>query len=222
MSTHHRSIILFCGMGADSRQFDPQRSLPYELITPEWIDPHEGESLPAFARRMVDQVDWPDRFILGGASFGGMIAAELVDELNPDAAVFISTTLSAHSIPSMYRFARMLAKAIPDQTLRTATLFSRPFLNIFRDFPPEDHELFADMLARSPVSRVRRATDMIFEWDGAPTPACPYVWVHGGKDLVIPIKKVQPTHVIPDAGHLMNWTHPEQTNAIIEGFIESL
>jgi len=218
----NRTIVLFCGMGADSRQFDPQRSLPCKLITPEWIDPHEDESLTEFAQRMMDEVDWPDRFILGGTSFGGMIAAEMMRQLKPDAAVFIATTFSSRAIPSMFRFARLLSKAIPDQTLRTASRFSRHFLNIFHDFSEEDHEVFADMLARTSATRLRRATEMIFAWEGAADPTCPYVWIHGGKDLVIPARKVNPTHVIPDAGHLVNWTHADETNTIIQDFVEGL
>lgn len=217
-----RTLVLFTGLAADSRLFDPQRSLPCDLITPEWIEPEEGERLPAFARRVADRIHWPDRFIVGGTSFGGMLAAEMLPIVKPDAAVLIATTLSSRAIPSMLRFARVVAKAIPDKAIRAAGGYSRQFLNIFRDFSDEEHQVFSDMLARTPIARLRRATSMVFHWNGVPAPTCPYVWIHGGKDLVIPVKKVEPTHVIPGAGHMVNWTHAGEVNGIIRDFVDGL
>ena len=71
------TLILFPGMGADQRLFQPQRALPYPLITPRWIELEAGEGLPDYARRMASRIDKPERFILGGVSLGGMVAAEL-------------------------------------------------------------------------------------------------------------------------------------------------
>jgi pimeloyl-ACP methyl ester carboxylesterase len=217
-----RTLVLFTGTASDSRLLDRHRSLPYRLITPEWVDPYDGESLADYARRMAAGVDWPPRCVLGGVSFGGMVAAELAPVIRPDGLVLVASTLSPRDIPSILRFGAMLGKALPDGTVRAAGGYSRPFLNIFQDFSEEEHAMFADMLARTSVTRFRRTIRMILRWPGVNGSPCPRLWVHGARDLVIPVRKVNPDVVIPDAGHLINWTHAEQVNQHIRRFVDAL
>jgi pimeloyl-ACP methyl ester carboxylesterase len=217
-----RTVVFFSGTASDGRLLDRQRALPYRWITPDWVDPHEGESLPEYARRMAARVDWPARCVLGGVSFGGMVAAELAREVRPAGLVLIATTLSPRNIPSILRFGAMLGKAIPDGALRAAGGYSRPFLNIFRDFSDEEHAMFADMLARTPIMRLRRTVRMIFNWPGVDGLPFPRLWIQGAQDLVIPVRKVNPDVVIPGAGHLVNWTHADQVNEHIRRFVDGL
>lgn len=215
-------MVLFTGLGADQRLLEPQRDLPYELITPGWIEPAQGQTLPEYARRMAAGIDWPDRCLLGGVSFGGMIAAELAPQVKPDALLLIASCLSARSIPSMFRFLNALGKAVPDAAIRLSGGLSRRFVNLFGDFSDEVQLLLADMLRRASVNLLRRAGEMALAWPGAPQPPCPRLWIHGGRDLVIPLPKVNPDVVIPGGGHLINWTHAEQVNRLIRSFVERL
>jgi pimeloyl-ACP methyl ester carboxylesterase len=216
------TLVLFTGLAADERLLEPQRSLPYELVVPPWIEPREGESLPQFARRMAESVRWPQRFVVGGVSFGGMIAAEIASDLKPNGVLLIASCLSSRSIPSMYRFINALCKAVPDPALRFGATFSRPFLNIFRSLSDDDQRVMADMLHKTPLPRLRRLAQMVLTWEGTAELPCPRMWIHGEGDLVIPLRKVRPDVVIPAAGHLVNWTHREEVNAIIRRFVESL
>lgn len=220
--TKRRTLVLFPGIAADGRQFQPQRSLPFDLITPDWSVPHEGETLPDYARRMAEAVAWPERFVLGGVSFGGMVAVELARRLNPEGLVLIATCQSARGLTSVLRFLSVLEKAIPDAALRTVSGSSRRFLNLVSNLSPEEQATLADMLHQTPLEMVRRASVMIRDWDGVPDVSCPRLWIHGGKDRVVPIKKVQPDVVIPGAGHQINWTHAGQVNALIRQFVDGL
>ncbi|MFH0982469.1 MAG: alpha/beta hydrolase [Planctomycetota bacterium] len=215
-------LVLFTGLGADERLLQPQHRLPYTLITPPWIEPDASETLPAYARRMANTVDWPARFVLGGVSFGGMVAAELAPLLKPAGLVLVSTCLYARSIPSVSRFINALTKAVEGAGDPSPVSFSRLFLNIFAEFSEEVQCLMADMLHQTSVNLLRWASHRILDWEGAPPPPCPRIWIHGGRDLVIPVRKVGPDVVIPDGGHLINWTHAEQVNQFIREFVGAL
>ena len=86
-------LILLPGLGADHRLLEPQRAAFPQLVVPPWIPPRKRESLPQYAARMAETVT-PSRdvpLILGGVSFGGMLAYEMARYLKPDAVVLIAS-----------------------------------------------------------------------------------------------------------------------------------
>ena len=216
------TLILFSGMAADERLFEPQRALPYLLITPKWIEPEAGERLPDYARRMASRIDKPDRFIIGGVSFGGMVAAELAADLAPAGLVLIASCLSARSIPTTHWFVHALSKAIPAPVIGAAGQLPKRFLDLFSGFDSVQRRLLADMLADTSADSLRRMAEMVRLWPGAASVTCPRLWIHGGDDPVIPVRKVEPDVVIPGAGHLVNWTHADEVNEEIARFVEGL
>jgi len=216
------SLVFFTGLGADERLLEPQRRLPYELITPPWVEPEETETLPEYARRMADTVDWPARFVLGGVSFGGMVAADLAPRVKPAGLVLLSTCLYARPIRSVSRFVNALTKAVEEADDPSPASFSRIFLNIFAEFGEDVQRVMAAMLQRTSVDLLRWARQRIIDWEGAAEAPCPRIWVHGENDTVIPAHKIRPDVLIAGGGHLINWTHREQVNQAIRGFVESL
>ena len=213
---------MFTGLGADERLLEPQRTLPYKLVVPSWIEPEKTETLPEYAQRMAKTVDWPARFVLGGVSFGGMVAADLAPRVKPDGLVLLSTCRYARPIRSVSRFVNALTKAVEEIDDPSPASYSRIFLNIFAEFSEELQRVMADMLRRTSPDLLRWARQRIIDWQGADNESCPRLWVHGDKDTVIPADKVRPDVIVPGGGHLINWTHREQVNQAIRGFVESL
>ncbi|MFZ1934503.1 MAG: thioesterase domain-containing protein, partial [Thermoguttaceae bacterium] len=78
-------LILLPGLGADHRLLEPQRAAFPQLIVPPWIPPRKHESLPQYAERMAQTVAPPHDvpLVLGGVSFGGMLAYEMARWLKP-------------------------------------------------------------------------------------------------------------------------------------------
>jgi len=44
--------------------------------------------------------------------------------------------------------------------------------------------------------------------------------IHGSADRLIPASRVKATHVVPDAGHLVNVTHAGEVNAFIRRVLD--
>ncbi len=226
------TLVLFPGMAADSRLFAPQRALPFPVVAIDWPSPQAGEALPAYARRVAGGIDWPTRFVIGGVSFGGMVAAELAAaaESDPPAIprplglVLIASALTGRAVPGAYRFVNALTRAVPDQLISFSAGFSRQFLNVFGHLGSDDRELMADMLRQTSVTDIRCWADMIMHWDGPAPSGCPRLWIHGEQDLVIPLAQVrragfEPDVIVPGGGHLLSYTDPASVNAPIEAFV---
>ena len=95
-------LILLPGLGADHRLLEPQRRAFPQLIVPPWIPPRKNESLPDYAARMAETVT-PSRdvpLVLGGVSFGGMLAYEMARHLKPDAVVLIASCRNRRGLRS--------------------------------------------------------------------------------------------------------------------------
>jgi hypothetical protein len=43
--------------------------------------------------------------------------------------------------------------------------------------------------------------------------------IHGGRDGIFPIRLVQPTHVIPDGGHLMVYNRADQVSRVLRDIL---
>jgi pimeloyl-ACP methyl ester carboxylesterase len=232
------TLVLFPGMAADSRIFAPQRALPFPVLTPDWPPPEAGEDLPAYARRVATGIDWPARFVVGGVSFGGMVAAELAAATaagatepapmpRPMGLILIASSLTGRSVPGTYRFVNALTRAVPDQFFSFGAGFSRQFLSVFGHLGDDDRTLMADMLRKTSVGDIRRWADMIMHWQGPGPIDCPRLWIHGDRDLVIPLDQIrqaghEPEVIIPGGSHLMSYTDAERVNEPIERFVRGL
>ena len=216
------ALVFFTGLGADERLLEPQRALPFTLIVPRWIEPCATESLPVYAQRLAATVDWPARVVLGGVSFGGMVAAELTAELQPAGLVLLSSCRHVRTIPTVTRFINALTKAVEEIDDPSPVSFKRQFLNIFAEFDADIQVLMADMLQQTSLDMLRWVNQRILDWEEPPPPRCPSLWVHGAADPVIPLAKVRPDVVIPGGGHLVNWTHTALVNRTIREFVERL
>jgi hypothetical protein len=70
-------LLLIPRVGADRRLFDAQRSCAGDLHVIEWIPAVAAdEPLTEYAKRLATTIDTSRPFVIGGASFGGMVALE--------------------------------------------------------------------------------------------------------------------------------------------------
>ncbi|HEV3385472.1 MAG TPA: alpha/beta fold hydrolase, partial [Gemmata sp.] len=107
-------IILFSGMAADERLFESQLAAFSNLRVQPWIKPFPDESLRAYAARIAQCCDPGRRCIVGGASFGGIVALEMAQHLPALACILIGSIRSPASLPQRLRLLRPFARLGPD------------------------------------------------------------------------------------------------------------
>src|SRR5262245_33260701 len=84
-------LIMLPGLGADARLLTPQAAAFPGLVTPAWIEPKRNESLPDYAARFAATFALSQDTIIGGVSFGGMVALEIARQCRVRAAAVIAT-----------------------------------------------------------------------------------------------------------------------------------
>jgi surfactin synthase thioesterase subunit len=97
------------GIGADYRLFTHIR-LPegFETCYIHWIPPGKDESLPTYARRLAEQIDTSEPFVLIGFSLGGIMAVEIAKVYPPICTIIISSVPVSANLPPFYVLADRL------------------------------------------------------------------------------------------------------------------
>jgi pimeloyl-ACP methyl ester carboxylesterase len=210
-------LILLTGLAGDHRLF-PFRIPDTSIETPDYIEPASGESLVQYAGRLGDHFHVGPDDVIGGASFGGMAAAEIARQRPVAGLILLGSCIHPKRLPCSYRLIEKIGPLIPNALLALRTF--RPLIR-FR-FSPLTHEAedcLIQMTADCPMSRVREFGRMLMAWPGADGLTCPLLSIHGDKDKIIPPRCAEPGVVLRDAGHAFTLTHPEQAAAAIQEFL---
>lgn len=209
-------LVLFPGLGADYRLLEPQRAAFPQLIVPPWLPPQKNESLPHYAARMAETIV-PSRdapFILGGVSFGGMLAYEMAGILKPDAVVLIASCRSNKSLRPIFTPVRWLPSVVPPQAWNVAKLLAGPVMR-WKHGNAAKRELLVNMFGDSDSCFMHWTLNAIFHWNPPPIEGIPVYQIHGRRDPLIPASRVQADLIIPSGSHLINITHANEVNAFI-------
>jgi len=210
-------ILLLSGMGADGRLFAPQQAAFPNLRVPAWIDPLRGESLRSYATRFARRVDPARPCLVGGASFGGIVALEMAPHLQARACVLIASVRSPDELPWGWRALRLAAAFSPEQLGTAAGLVARFLAS---SLPAETRQRL-QRLARPKAAFVRWASWAVSQWWPSPAARRLQVFhIHGALDQTLPVRYTRPDVVVPRGGHLLPLTHAAEVNRFLRESLE--
>jgi pimeloyl-ACP methyl ester carboxylesterase len=204
-------IILMSGMGADARVFAQQIMAIPQITVPAWIDPLPEESLASYAERLAKAIDPGRPCFLGGASFGGFVALEMLQHLDVKACFLIGSVRSPEEFPDTFKVLRKLAYVADVMPFEIVTLLSKVAL-MSSGCCSESH-LYAlvKQMSVSDASFLRWACRAVIEWRGVECVGnTPVFQIHGDKDRVLPIKNTKPDEIVSGAGHALSMSHPNE------------
>jgi pimeloyl-ACP methyl ester carboxylesterase len=220
------TLVLLPGLGADHRLFDPQRAEFPNLLSPPWLEPAHRESLAGYAARMAEQIrsalpPGHHPLVLGGVSFGGMLAAQMAPLLKPDAVVLIGSAPSPKEIALSLKWMAMAGRWMPAPVGQNAKFMGRAFIRRLGPMKRE-HRLFLEsMIDAVPFSFLQWASQAIFGWEGLSKVNCKLVRIHGERDRIIPFPKTGLVHKIVGAGHVPNVSHAEEVNRHLKAVVRN-
>ena len=210
-------ILLLPGMAADERLFESQLARFSHLKVPSWIEPFPRESLQAYAARLAKVVDPSVPCIIGGASFGGIIALEMSPHLQTMACVLIGAARSPKEFPWRWRLMRPLAMLGPNWLGGLAKVIA---------------SVGCVVLARGTVRRLKRLSQTesafvrwaicaVLRWSPSPAAQAMLVdHIHGSADRIFPVELVRPSVIVPGGSHALSLFRPGAVNDFLIRVIE--
>jgi pimeloyl-ACP methyl ester carboxylesterase len=210
-------LVLLPGLGADAELLAPQRRAFPDLEVLPWLQPRPAESLEDFGRRMAQSSALDGRAVIGGVSFGGMVATVMARHLRPRALVLIASCTSGRALRGYRRMLTPVLASWPRPLPRPLWPFAAWF---FGARAPEHRQTLYRLLAQAPMPFVQWGLSAIVRWSPASPPATRVRHIHGTSDRLLPIQGVQPTEVVRGGGHFINVTHAEQVNVCVRKAME--
>ncbi|MEO0469516.1 MAG: alpha/beta hydrolase [Bacteroidota bacterium] len=187
------------GLGTDRRIFSALKDfLPFDVI--DWLPTIAGEGLSSYATRMAEALPHGPVNLLG-LSFGGVVAQEIAGQRPVNQIILLSSIRTPDELPlqmQMFRWLPLYQLARGNWRVKSLPLWS-PWFGIT---DRREQKLLQDMFSTFTDRDRMWAIDAMIHWSG-PTHSAPLTHIHGGKDKVFPISRLQPDHVIPDGNHFM-------------------
>ena len=208
-------LLLFSGMASDQSVLAEQLKQFPDLVVPDWQQPRPAESLAAYCQRWAQQwAEDPPR-VIGGASFGGMVALHMAEHLPVRAVVLIGSIRGPADLPGrirIWRPFRGLVRYLPLAALQALARILATGL-VGRWMPQA--ALVAHVVGNADRELMRWSIKAILDWDQTPLPNCPIFQIHGARDQVLPAPEAQPDVYCPTGGHLISMTRPREVNAFL-------
>jgi pimeloyl-ACP methyl ester carboxylesterase len=217
MSTLAMKTYFISGIGADYRLFTHIR-LPegFETRYVHWIPPDKDETLPGYARRLAEQIDTSEPFVLIGFSLGGIMAVEIAKVYSPICTIIISSVPVSANLPPYYLLAgRLRLSKLASPTLmkllasvyHMLTMRSRDNWKIMREVIWSGDDKF-----------ISWAINAVLKWENVLMPQ-PLVHIHGTGDPIFPINRTTPTYTVPKGNHNLILSHPAIINSLLSDIL---
>jgi len=211
-----RRLILFPGLAADERMYDSIHCSTCELVTPRLLIPRRGETMVDYARRHRDQLMISDEDIVGGCSFGSLVASEIVRQQPCRGLILLSGALSSQGLVHQAQQLNRWSRWIPYGVVRHA-LSSRWFLQrVFGGGEERHMDLGRTMIRESSPQLVREGGRLAVSYFPAEEVSVRVFSLHGAQDRVIHPPQLSSGMLIEEAGHGMVVSHAVQVSQFLE------
>jgi pimeloyl-ACP methyl ester carboxylesterase len=212
-------FFLLPGMFADKRLFQSQLNRFPHLQVPDWIAPRSDESLRAYAARFAQRIDPGVPCVVGGASFGGIIALEMVPHLKAAACILIGSIRSPAELSWRWRMLRPLALLGPHGLGFAARLLvNLRHLGIGRATVRR-----LQRLAEPEAAHVRWAMCAVLRWQPSPQAVhVPVFQIHGEFDRTLPAGNTRADVIVPGGHHALSLFNSEAVNDYLTWVMEQI
>lgn len=210
-------LVMLPGLAANSIMYEPQARAFPDMEVPPWIPNRPRETLPQYAQRLAEGIQSTGPLVLGGVSMGGMLALEMARFLKPHSVLLIASCTHPRAIRKHLILGAAATALMPSflaRPLRTpATVFSGPLLG---PLGMTEKKAVVRMARTAPTNFAIWSLGAIARWKGVEDPGVPVCSIHGTADRIIPASTAKCAHLVEGAGHLVNMTHADIVNRLIE------
>ncbi len=216
MSAHEsQPLILFSGLAADASIFAPQKIAFPQLVVPRWPIPQVNDTLDSCCKRIADELRPLGRCVIGGASFGGIVALGVAQYLDPLGVLLIGSVRSPTELPYYLRMARRLGPLVRFIPVSLLQFLMLPIASAFFGQVAPHFSGLARQFCNSDSYIFKWSIRQLLEWQYSPNISCPILQLHGKRDFVLPLRYTSPDKTVVRGGHVISLTHPNEVNDFI-------
>lgn len=207
-----RELVFVPGLGADERLFDVYKDqFHYKVLD---CSLKGAVSLNEYVVSLIGQIE-SNNPVLVGVSFGGLLAQEIKLRLPKSKVILISSFTSSKELPNILQlvpmqllisFAGVIHPNVPKFGLRYAFGIKNEF----------ETNLLMAIMKDTPVSYLKFALQILLKWKG--TGVSIDYRIHGNKDVLVPIKEVEPDLKLT-GGHFVIYQCPKEIGNAIKDFL---
>ena len=209
-------LILFPGLAADERMYAGITCSCCELVTPRLLIPQQSETMASYARRHIDALALDMDDLIGGCSFGSLVASEIVRQQPCRGLVLLSGAVSSRAMVHQAQLLSRWSKGIPYAVIRWG-LTRRWFLQrVFGGGTEAQLALGKVMIEEAPAPLVREGGRLAVSYFPEEDIVIPVFALHGTQDRVIRPPQVPGVELLDDAGHGMVVSHAGRVSQFIE------
>lgn len=225
-------IAFFSGLGADARLFVLQKLEFPNLLTPQWLPPLPDETLDDYIDRWSQMLKLTSHSIVGGASFGGLIAQRLAERLGARHCLLFGSIQSAEEIPLRIKIWRPIHKLAFAWVIRFWQIVTVLWLQLFGRWMSKRWNSVLKQFSSTDPHLIKWSVRQFFLFfESTETrknlhQALTIHQIHGTHDRLFPLSLITGNspasnrevklYPIEDAGHLLTLTHSQSINKIIQ------
>lgn len=210
-----KRLILFPGLAADERMYARLAELPVTLVTPRLLIPEHGEQMASYARRHAEWLNIGEDDIIGGCSFGSMVASEICRQRATKALVLLSGALSSDALVSSSHQLHRFTHCLPFNLMRRILMSSFFLRKVFGEAELADVVLAREMIAETPRELLLRGSALATGYSTDEAIGCEIFSLHGGQDNVISTPDLDRGEVLIGAGHGMVISHADEVSKFL-------
>ena len=207
--------IIYCisGLGADKKIFDNIYLNGFKLKHIPWLQPQKKETITGYGQRMASHIEQKSPILIG-VSFGGMIGIEIAKQMKMQKLIIVSSIKSANELPAWMKVAGSLKlhKLLPIRSYKFTEKIDNDRLGVST---PEEKEMVRAYRKSSNPVYLNWAIHQVLNWKNNWQPEN-LIHIHGDKDKIFPVKRVNPTHIIKDGTHLMIYNRAREISEYIQ------
>lgn len=218
-------LVLLPDLGATPDMFYHQRqAFGDRLETPEFPPHQPNESIAAYAQRWAKKLSRPGDnrpLVLGGVSFGGILAQEMAMFLDPKprAVLLVAAPRQADQVTPLMQLAEVLSRFVPRASVNQALPMMALAFAMRDGLDDDDKGRLIQAARQVDPATTKWASRVAVQWPGyhPPSDYPPVHQIHAQKDWVIKAPNADTPNVqrLEGAHHLLHMTHSQTVNRFL-------
>ncbi|MBV7441561.1 alpha/beta hydrolase [Weeksellaceae bacterium TAE3-ERU29] len=207
------------GLGGDETAFERLTiNSEFEPLFIDWKIPEKNEDILHYAKRMANEINDNEPFILVGYSFGGIIAQEINRLISPEKTILISSVKNREELSP---FIQMVSKTGIHKVTPISFFTSDGFLSyaFFRKMYDRKMPLLKKYFNVRDPYYLKWSINQSVNWQPKHQPIEKLYHIHGDKDIVFPIKYIKNAEIIKNGTHLMPIQKHKQVSDILNNYL---